>query len=174
MHDVMYLNMCNGLHPHALEINELVKQAMLKVVDLEGNIIHITGFDIFHTFMSEMRPNATGPSKLGGHWCHIESKTATHIIENIIPLENGYFDMSVKHINDIGKTIPKTQFPLGSMPKENAQIIIDLIKELKNPINIIPGKNGKKTIKGLQRNGQGFTIYIEKGVAHFHPINPNV
>ena len=172
MHDVMYLNMCNGLHPHALEINELVKKSMLKVVDLEGNIIHITKFDIFHTYIGEMRPNVTGAAKKGGHLFHIESKTATHIVENIIPLENGYFDMSVKHINDLGKTVPKTQFPLGSMPKENAQIIIDLIQELKNPIEVISGKNGKATFDLIQQSNQKFTVYVENGIAHFHPVSP--
>ncbi len=37
---------------------------------------------------------------------------------------------------------------------------------------MIPGKNGKNTIQGLQKHGQGFTIYIEEGIAHFHPVSP--
>ncbi len=172
-HDVMYLNMCNGLHPHALEINELVKKSMLKVVDLEGNIIHITKFDIFHTYIGEMRPNGTGSAKKGGHWFHLESKTATHTIEQIIPLKNGYFDIAIKHINDSGNTVLKTQFPLGSMPKENAQIIIDLIQEIKNPYFIETTSKGKTTAKFLRQCGQDFTIYIEEGIAHFHPATPN-
>ncbi|MGZ6251158.1 MAG: hypothetical protein ACXWL2_03960, partial [Candidatus Chromulinivorax sp.] len=98
--DIMYLNMCNGLYPYSVEINELVKKSMLYVTDLESNITYIKEFDIFHSFLGEMRPNAKSPAKLGGHMLFPQAKATTHAIEQIIPFENGYFDLFVKHIAD--------------------------------------------------------------------------
>ena len=172
--DVMYLNMCNGLHAHSVEINELVKNAMLQIIDQNGKIIEIKKFDIYHSFLGEMRPNAKSPAKLGGHLLFPESKTFTHTVKEIIPFENGYFDLYVKHIADeTGKIVPKTQFPLGSTPMENAQIIIDLIQELRNPIEVLTNSKGTKSFDLLKKCGQKFAIYIEDGVARFHPISPN-
>jgi len=172
--DIMYLNMCNGLHAHSVEINNLVEKAMLYVVDLEGNMVHINKFDIYHSFLGEMKPGAMGPAKLGGHLFFPESKAFTHAVEKIVPLENGYFDIFVKHIaDDTGKFRPKTQFPLGSTPLENAQIMIDLITEIKNAsIKVFPGKNGQKTFNLIQQCGQKFTVHVENGVAIFYPISP--
>ncbi|MGZ6254962.1 MAG: hypothetical protein ACXWL5_03170 [Candidatus Chromulinivorax sp.] len=168
--DIMYLNMCNGLYPYSVEINELVKKSMLYVTDLEGNITYIKEFDIFHSFLGEMRPNATSYAKKGGHMLFPEAKFITHKINAIIPLEHGYYDIAVKHIVDKGgKTAWKTQFPLGSTPIENAQLIIDLIKDLKEPIEI--GVN--KSFELIHKSGQKFQIYVENEIAQFYPISLN-
>jgi|GEM_PF-2320842 len=173
--DIMYLNMCNGLYPYSVEINELVKKSMLYVTDLEGNVTHIKEFDIFHSFLGEMRANATSYAKKGGHMLFSESKVATHMVEEIIPFNNGYFDLAVKHIGDTaGMTTLKTQFPLGSTPMENAQIMIDLIKNITSPIDIIVNNKGTKIIDLTHQSGQKFAIYIEEGIANFYPISPNV
>jgi len=172
--DVMYLNMCNGLHAHSVEINNLVEKAMLYVVDQNGKIIEIKKFDIYHSFLGEMRPGATSYAKRGGHILFPESKAFTHVVEEIIPFENGYFDLAVKHINDKGKTMLKTQFPLGSTPVENAQLIIDLIQEVKVPYFIKTDSNGITTCDFLKQCGQKFTIYVEDGIAHYHPISKNI
>ena len=170
----MYLNMCNGLHAHSVEINQLVEKAMLQIVDLEGNVVHIKKFDIYHSFLGEMRPGATSYAKKGGHVVFPESKAFTHTVGEIIPFENGYFDLFVKHIDDKGiKFVPKTQFPLGSTPMENAQMIIDLIENIKDSIKVIPGKDGMKIFDVTHQCGQEFRIHVVDGLAHFYPRSPN-
>ncbi|MGZ6250837.1 MAG: hypothetical protein ACXWL2_02310, partial [Candidatus Chromulinivorax sp.] len=119
-------------------------------------------------------PNAKSPAKLGGHMLFPQAKATTHAIEQIIPFENGYFDLFVKHIADESKKFrPKTQFPLGSTPIENAQLIIDLIKDIKKPIKIEINSIGTKFFDLQHSSNQKFKIYIQESVAHFHPISPN-
>ncbi|MGZ6251328.1 MAG: hypothetical protein ACXWL2_04825 [Candidatus Chromulinivorax sp.] len=147
---------------------------MLYVTDLEGNITYIKEFDIFHSFLGEMRPNATSYAKKCGHILFPQAKTTTHIIGEIIPLEHGYFDIAVKHIADqTGIFLPKTQFPLGSTPIENAQLIIDLIKDVKKPMDISTNNIGTKIFDLIHYSGQEFTIYVQDGIANFHPVSIN-
>ena len=68
--------------------------------------------------------------------------------------------------------MPKTQFPLGSTPLENTQIMIDLFQEIKIPYYINTDSKVKTTIKFLKKCSQRFAVYIENGVAIFHPISP--
>ena len=102
-----------------------------------------------------------------------ESKAFTHIVEEIIPLENGYFDLTVKHIADkTGNFTPKTQFSLGSTPIENAQIIIDLIQDIKVPIDVRLNSKGIAIFDLKHSCGQKFRVYVEDGFAKFHPVSP--
>ena len=117
-----------------------------------------------------------GAAKKGGHVFFPESKAFTHAVEKIVPLDNGYFDVFVKHIaaDEMSGFAPKTQFPLGSTPLENAQVMIDLIEEIRNiPIEVFPGKKGMEYFNLTQSCGQEFRVYVKDGFAHFHPISPN-
>lgn len=171
--DIMYLNMCNGLYPHSVEINKLVKKSMLYITDLEGNVTHIKEFDIFHSFLGEMRPNATSYAKKGGHMLFPQSKITTHNINAIIPLQHGYFDLAVKHITDKGQTVWKTQFPYGLTPTENAQLIIDLIKEIQHPIEVTLGKNGNQGFELKSKFNQYFQVFVQNEIVQFYPISSN-
>lgn len=68
--EVMYLNLCEWLEPKAKKINNALKaQGGLKVVDPKTGAVQavIEEFDLFHSLLGEMSPNALANRVKGGH-----------------------------------------------------------------------------------------------------------
>ena len=166
-HEILYLNACNWLYPQAIEINNKVRSLGLKIFDVE-----IKEFGLFHSLLGDMKPGCIETALSGGHLLITDIKSVTHIVENIMPLNDGYFDAMIKHIKSIGNAERKTFFPCGKSPEQCVDIIIDAIQNPKFIKQELSNNLKKKIFNITNQENQIFTLYVENGRATFHRSNP--
>jgi len=169
-YEVLYLNACNYFYPQFVAINDMVKKEQLSIF-IDGQIIEIDSFGLFHCELGDMKPGKLETAKRGGHLFLPELKLQTHQLENLKMFDNGYFTCNVKHFEDNEKGDLKTFFPFGTTPLECVEIIIDAIKNPK-AVDILASRSPKIIgIKIINKNDQIFKIFVESKRATFYPEN---
>ena len=182
--EILYLNLCDWLAPKALEINDRLKKIPggLKIIDQKTGIeAVIKEFDLFHSLLGEMKPQALANRVSGGHLFIPELKGAILDINEIKQFGKGYFDMGIKYAGKQStKYKPNSYFPIGTSIEQAVEIIEDAISN-KGFIEFIKPENisiesalasTKKTFEATHRQNQKFTLHTDNGITNFYPNAP--
>ena len=165
------------MHPKSLEINAQIKEMGLTITEVRNGITCVTDiheFDIFHSLLGEMRPGSVADATSGGHLFISELKAATFNIDKIEALQNGYFDLFVKHARGNSANFkPKTCFPSGYSVEDAMNTIIDTIKNPKSTVLTTTTAQGKQIFDLTNQSNLKFRMYIEKEIVRFSPLSPN-
>lgn len=173
--EILYLNLCDWLEPQAAKINDaLMKRGGIKVIDPVTKVeVVIEKFDLVHSLLGEMKPEALANRTSGGHLYIPELRAATLDIGKIESFGNGFLDMEIKYAGKIGNTYKKNSyFPAGTTVEQSVTIIEDAILNFKEAPNIKILSDTKSSLNITNKLDQSFTLYVEKGVAKYHPLNP--
>ena len=128
----------------------------------------IEKYDLFHSFLGEMKPQFLNDVISGGHLPLIELRSAVLEIGEIQSFGNGFFDMVIKRGS---KRKMNSYFPLGKSVEQCIGMIeegFENIEKIKNVI--IPGRLDQLTYDIKNYQNQTFRIHIEKQVATFYPF----
>ena len=181
--EILYLNLCDWLAPKVLEINEKLRgSGGLKFIDPATKVeVIIKEFDLFHSLLGEMKPQALANRTSGGHLFIPELKAATLDIHEIKQFGKGYFDMGIKYAGKQStKYKPNSYFPIGTSIEQAVEIIEDTISN-KGFIEFIKPENisienalasTKKTFEATHKHSQKFTLHIDNGIINFYPNAP--
>ena len=176
--EVLYLNLCEWLHPKSLEINAQLKaRGGIKIIDpVTKTETIIEKYDLFHSLLGEMSPGAVANRVSGGHLFIPELKAAIFDIGEIKPFGNGFFDMGIKYAGKASnKYKPNSYFPAGRSVEKAVEMIEDAIlnfkeikiaDEIKNPL-----------LQGFiitNQQDQKFMILINNNTAQFYPYKPKI
>ena len=173
-YEILYLNYCNWFYPTYCKINAKVKAANLEIC-INNEIIKIDKFGLYHVYLNDMKPIKASASKAfdtalkGGHMFFPDLKSKTHQLSDFKLLDDGYFTLKVKHIEDTSATDPefKTFFPVGKTPEECADIVIDAIKNPKH-VELLENRNPKvKAVMVTNQQNQQFKICVTNQTATF-------
>jgi hypothetical protein len=153
-----------------MAVNEFVKSENL-IFEIDNELIQIDSFGLYHSLINDMKPGCFRTALRGGHLLFPDIKMKTHSLENFVMLDEGYFSLEVKHINDnINKPEFKTFFPYGTTPLQAAKIVINAIKNPKKIKLIAPSafnQTNDKTILVTNQFDQIFKIFVKNRRATF-------
>ncbi len=172
----LYLNLCDWLEPQATAINSSVKLSGGRhfVDSATGATGYFEGYNLHHSLLGEMAPNALANRTSGGHLMIPELRAATLKMQNITPFGEGFFDMEIQYAGKESiKFKDNSYFPAGT----TVQQAVDMVeKAIANPkwIRYMVDKITNKIVSFVVQDQAGnfFTVYLEKNIASFHPTNP--
>ena len=173
--EILYLNLCDWLEPQAARINaQLHARGGIKVIDpLTKTETIIEKYDLVHSLLGEMKPEALANRTSGGHLMIIELRTATLDFKNIELFNNNFFDIGIKYAGKASeKYKPNSYFPTGTTIEQAVEMIEDAILNSKNIIISDTTTSGKISCDIINKSDQIFALYIENKIATFHPVNP--
>jgi len=175
--EILYLNLCDWLAPKALKINDrLKKSGGLKFIDpaTKAEVV-IKEFDLFHSLLGEMKPEALANRTSGGHLFIPELKAAILDTNEIKQFGKGYFDMGIKYAGKQStKYKPNSYFPIGTSVEQAVEIIENAIVNFKE-IEVLndSANTSQSAFKLTQINNMQFNLRIENEIAQFYPLNIN-
>ena len=177
--EILYLNLCEWLHPKSLEINAKIKEMGLKITEVKDGITCVTDiheFDIFHSLLGEMRPGSVADTTSGGHWLCAELKAATFDIDKIEKFGNGFLDIWVKPSRGNSASFkPKTFFPAGNSIEECSNMIVNAIKNPKKIINITETHHKNQSLfLVLDKLDQTFAVRVTGNKIKFFPSKTSI
>jgi hypothetical protein len=172
--EILYLNLCDWLEPKAAKINAQLKASGgLKIIDpISKTEVIIEEFDLFHSLLCEMKPEALANRTSGGHLMIPELHAATLDIRNIESLGNGFLDIEIKYAGKLSDKYKKNSyFPAGTTPERAVKFIEDSITNFKKIKNVTPTGTIDRIIFEFQNyENQSFKVYIKENIARFHPF----
>ena len=172
--EILYLNLCDWLEPKAAKINAQLKASGgLKIIDpISKTEVIIEEFDLFHSLLCEMKPEALANRTSGGHLMITELHAATLDIRNIESLGNGFLDIEIKYAGKLSDKYKKNSyFPAGTTPERAVKFIEDSITNFKKIKNVTPTGTIDRIIFEFQNyENQSFKVYIKENIARFHPF----
>lgn len=119
-----------------------------------------------------MAPGSVQKAMSGGHWFSAEAKSATYLIDEIIPFNNNhFFDLKLKHINSASSSKFKTYYPAGSTIEQCSNMVVDAIKNF-NEIEFKVLSAEKQIFDLTGKFEQKIRFYVADGVARFSPVSP--
>ena len=173
--EILYLNLCDWLERRSSIINEaLKKKGGMKFVDVAGVEGFFEEYDLFHSLLGEMSPEAVANRISGGHLFIPELKTALLDIGEIKPIGNGFFDMSIKYAGKASeKYKPNSYFPAGTSVEQAVEMIEDALLNIEKIKNVTPPGRTDEIIYEIQNyKNKTFKLHIKNknNVAHFYPF----
>jgi len=177
--EILHLNLCEWLEPQARAINERIKAAGgFKIVEVRDGIQCVTEIhelDLFHSLLGDVNPGSIRVHTNGGHLFIHDLKTT---LLDFGPLENigdGYFDLGIKYAGkESTKYTGKTYFPMGTTVEESFTIIEDAIKNVKKIRFDKINDAGRVPVVITNASDYEFGLFIDKGIARYYPMNPQI
>lgn len=167
--EILYLNLCDWLEPQARAINEaLKKKGGIDIIDRKTKkvLAHFEEYDIFHSFLGEMKPKFLNNVTSGGHLPLVELRSAVLETGEIKAIGNGFFDMTIKRGSN--RKI-NSYFPIGKSAEQCIAIIEDGINNLKIIISDDMQTIMDGSIKFESYAKDVIQLHIKKGKVTFYP-----
>lgn len=175
--EVLYLNLCDWVEPKTAKINARLKDCGgLKFIDpaTKAEII-IEEFDLIHSLVCEMKPEAFANRTSGGHLYIPELRVATLDIGKIESFGHGFFDMSIRPVDSIKDFKLNSYFPVGTSVEQAVEMIE---KAITNPklIEVVDNikNNALKGFKFTNHEDQVFMLLIKNKTVQFYPYKPRL